>query len=140
MKYSLNFRLRTLLGQFVLFCALGTLGTLVHYLVLVLGVELGGGPVVSSTLGFIVGALVNYALSYHYIFRSNSSHQHTIMKFFTVAIFGLGFNALVLSSAIYGLRLHYVVGQVLATGIVAIWNFIGNRWWTFREAEYGTSR
>jgi putative flippase GtrA len=130
----------TVVRQFLSFCALGAVGTLAQYLVLVVGVELGRGPVVSSTLGFIVGALVNYTLSYYYVFRSNSSHSHTITKFFTVAIFGLGLNAFVLSSAIYGLRLHYLAGQVLATGIVVIWNFVGNRWWTFREAEYGKSR
>lgn len=130
----------TVVRQFVSFCALGTVGTLAHYLVLVLGVALGGGPVVSSTLGCIVGALVNYTLSYHYVFRSSGSHPHTITKFLTVAIFGLGLNTLALSFAIYGLRLHYLVGQVLATGIVVIWNFVGNRWWTFREAEYGMSR
>lgn len=130
----------TAVRQFVSFCVLGTVGTLAHYIVLVLGVELGGGPVVSSTLGFIVGARVNYALSYYYIFRSYSAHPYTITKFFTVAIFGLGLNTLVLSSAIYALRLHYLVGQVLATGIVVIWNFVGNRWWTFREGEYGTPR
>lgn len=123
--------------QFLSFCALGTVGTFAHYLVLVSGVELGGDPVVSSTLGVIVGALVNYVLSYYYVFRSNNSHPRTITKFFTVAVFGLGLNALVLSSAIYGLRLHYLVGQVLATGIIVIWNFVGNRWWTFRKAEYG---
>lgn len=110
------------------------MGTLAQYLVLVMAVELGRGPVFSSTLGFIVGALVNYALSYHFIFCSNSSHTHTIRKFFTVAMFGLGLNTLVLSSAIYSLRLHYLAGQLLATGIVVIWNFAGNRWWTFREA------
>lgn len=129
----------TLVRQFLSFCVLGAVGTLAHYIVLVLNVELGGGPVVSSTLGFIVGAFVNYALGYYYVFRSNGFHLHTITKFFIVAFFGLGLNTLVLSSAIYGLRLHYLVGQILATGIVVIWNFIGNRWWTFREGEYGTS-
>jgi len=129
----------TVVRQFVSFCALGAVGTLAHYIVLVLGVELGGGPVVSSTLGFIVGALVNYALSYYYIFRSDSSHPHTITRFFIVAIFGLGLNTFVLSSAIHGLRLHYLAGQVLATSLVVIWNFVGNRWWTFREGEYGRS-
>lgn len=130
----------TVVRQFLAFCALGTVGTLSHYSVLVLGVELGGEPIVFSTLGFIVGALVNYGLSYYYVFRSYNSHPRTLAKFFTVALFGLGFNTLVLSSAVYGLKLHYLVGQVLATGIVVIWNFIGNRWWTFRKGEYGTSR
>lgn len=130
--------LYTVVRQFVFFCVLGTVGTLAHYIVLVLGVGLGGGPVVSSTLGFIVGTLVNYALGYYYIFRCSGSHSCTITKFFTVAMFGLGLNALVLSAAVYGLRLHFLVAQVFATGIVAIWNFVGNRWWTFREGECGT--
>ena len=130
----------TVVRQFVSFCVLGTVGTLAHYIVLVLGVELGGGPVVFSTLGFIAGGLVNHALSYYYIFRSYSAHPYTITKFFTVAIFGLGLNTIVFSYAIYALRLHYLVGQVLATGIVVIWNFVGNRWWAFREGEYGTPR
>ena len=130
----------TVARQFVSFCALGAVGTLAQYLVLVMGVELGGGPVISSVLGFIVGAFVNYALSYRFVFRSNSSHHHTITKFFTVALFGLGLNTLVFSSAVYNLRLHYLMSQVLATGIVVIWNFVGNRWWTFREVEYGKPR
>jgi putative flippase GtrA len=125
----------TVVRQFVSFCVLGTVGTLAHYIVLVLGVGLGGRPVVSSTLGFVVGALVNYALSYYYIFRSYRAHSYTITRFFTVAICGLALNTLVLSFAIYALTLHYLVGQVLATCIVVIWNFVGNRWWTFREGE-----
>lgn len=136
---SMSRSLYTVVRQFVSFCVLGTVGTLAHYIVLVLGVELGGGPVVSSTLGFIAGTLVNYALGYYYIFRCSGSHSHTITKFFTVAMFGLGLNTLVLSGAVYGLRFHFLVGQVLATGIVAIWNFVGNKWWTFREGEYETS-
>ena len=116
------------------------MGPLAQYLVLVVGVELEKTPVVSSAFGFMVGALVNYTLSYYFVFRSNGSHPHTLTKFLTVAMFGLGRNTLVLSSAIYCLRLHCLVGQVLATGIVVIWNFVGNRWWTFREAEYGKSR
>lgn len=130
----------TVARQFVSFCALGAVGTLAHYLVLVLGVELSGGAVISSTLGFIVGAVVNYALSYRFVFRSSSSHPQTITKFLAVALFGLGLNTLVFSSAIYSLKLHYLVGQVLATSIVVLWSFVGNRWWTFREAEYGKSR
>lgn len=94
----------------------------------------------SSTLGCIVGALVNYTLSYDYVLRSSGSHPHTMTKCLSVVIFGLGLNTLAPSFEIYGLRLHYLVGQVLATGIVVIWNFVGNQWWTFREAEYGMSR
>ncbi len=130
----------TIIRQFISFCALGAVGTLAQYIVLVLGIALGKGPIISSVLGFTVGAVVNYALSYYCIFRSNSSHPHTVTKFFTIALFGLMLNTLVLSYAINELNLHYLAAQILATGIVVMWNFIGNRWWTFREVEYGTTR
>lgn len=122
--------------QFVMFCMLGAVGTLAHYIVLVGGVELGIRPVVSSTLGFTVGALVNYTLSYYCLFHSESSHPETMAKFFTVAVIGLVINSLVLSWTMYNLGLHYLLGQGLATGLVVLWNFTCNRWWTFRKASY----
>jgi len=30
-------------------------------------------------------------------------------------------------------QLHYLLVQVIATGLVLLWNFAGNRSWTFRE-------
>ena len=118
--------------QFGSFCLLGAVGTLAHWAVLVAGVKLGVLPVFSSAFGFIVGAIMNYVLGYYYIFHSESPHPQAIAKFFTIAAIGVGFNSLVLSFAIYGLRLHYLVGQAVATGVVVVWNFFGNRWWTFR--------
>lgn len=110
-----------------------------HWAVLIAGVSLGVSPIVSSPLGFIVGAIVNYMLGYYFIFRSESPHFQTIAKFFTVAAIGIVFNSIILSFAIYGLTLHYLVGQAFATGVVVLWNFFGNRWWTFREMKYGKS-
>lgn len=127
----------SLAGQFVRFSSLGVVGTASHYVILIIGVELGVRPIISSILGFLVGALVNYSLSYYYVFCSGGSHSHTMARFFIVALCGVGINTLVLSYAINTLRLHYLLGQMMATGIVVVWNFVGNRWWTFREAAYG---
>lgn len=130
--YRSNF---SLARQFLSFCLLGAVGTLAHWTVLVLGVTFGILPVVSSSLGFVSGAMVNYVLGYHYVFNSNRPHPQTLARFFTIAAIGMGFNGLMLSFAIYGLSLHYLVSQAFSTGVVVLWNFVGNRWWTFREID-----
>ena len=129
---------RGVLVQFVCFSGIGVIGTLTHYTTLLMLVEIAEvGAVLASACGFVVGALVNYLLNYRYTFRSKRRHHEAISKFFTVALVGLGLNTLIMSLAIGILFLHYLLAQVIATGLVLIWNFSGNRWWTFREATNG---
>jgi putative flippase GtrA len=45
-----------------------------------------------------------------------------------------------MSVAISLIQLHYLIAQVIATGIVLIWNFLGNRIWTFRASAYGNTQ
>ena len=124
-----------LLRQFLSFSGVGVIGTVTHYTTLLMLVEIAEvGAVLASACGFVVGALVNYVLNYRYTFRSKRRHHEAISKFFTVALVGLGLNTLIMSLAIGILFLHYLLAQVVATGLVLIWNFSGNRWWTFREA------
>ena len=52
------------LRQFIFFSAIGAVGTAGQYAILLLLVEgLSQPPVLASTLGFIVGALINYILN-----------------------------------------------------------------------------
>jgi putative flippase GtrA len=39
---------------------------------------------------------------------------------------------MIMSLAINQLGIHYFVSQMLATGIVLVWGFLGNRLWTFK--------
>jgi len=94
----------------------------------------GLGAILASAVGFVLGALVNYFLDYRYTFHSNRRHGEAIIRFFTIALVGLGLNTLIMSLAIDILSLHYLLAQVVATGLVLFWNFSRNRWWTFREA------
>lgn len=120
------------LRQFVLFAGVGAVGTAAQYLVLVLLVEgLALNPVLASTLGFGVGAVVNYLLNYHYTFRSDKSHFEAAGKFFSVALLGAISNSLLMYLAIDCLGLNYLLAQILATGVVLGQNFLLNRHWTF---------
>lgn len=130
-----------MIKQFIRFAGVGLIGTSAHYLVLVSLVQFGGGDSVwASDIGFVVGALVNYHLNYIYTFRSNKCHREAMLKFFSVATVGLMLNSIVMTALTKELSLHYLFSQLAATGLVLVWNFAGNRFWTFREKQIETKR
>lgn len=122
--------------QFILFAAVGAVGTAGQYLTLFILVE-GGllNKVPASVVGFTVGAVINYFLNYRFTFNSNKSHREAISKFFIVAIIGAAINTALFYIGIQLLHLYYMLAQVAATAIVLLWNFVANKLWTFRS-EY----
>lgn len=131
LRLSLNM---TILRQFLTFSGVGIIGTVIHYLTLVLLVHYANiYPVAGSGAGFAFGAVVNYFLNYHVTFKSKKAHGHAMPRFFSVALVGLGLNTLIMIAGVELLRLHYLISQFIATGIVLLWNFIGNRFWTFKH-------
>jgi putative flippase GtrA len=123
-----------MLVQFINFACVGAVATALHYVVLIVLVQFADfRPVLASGLGYAAGAGVNYLLNYHYTFASQRSHFQAMSKFVTVAIIGL--NSLIVAVATEKLLLHYLLAQVIATGLVLMWNFCANRVWTFGPAR-----
>jgi len=126
-------------SQFVRFGAVGLIGTACHYTVLISLVQgLHSRPVAASTLGAIVGALVNYILNRRLTFASDRPHREALPRFMAVAIVGFGLNAAIMALLIYW-SLHYILAQVIATSAVLLLTFGANRWWTFRRIAQITS-
>jgi putative flippase GtrA len=120
-----------LAAQFGLFALVGLVGTAAHYAVLYSLVEFHGmGAVAASGWGALTGLIINYALNYTLTFRSDHAHWRTFPKFALIAGVGLVLNQ-ALMALLVGWGLYYLWAQVLVTGMVLVWNFIGNRWWTF---------
>jgi len=123
-----------LLLQFISYSFAGAIGTAVHFLVLLVCVQVFMfHAVVASIEGSIAGAIVNYLLSYHWVFRSNRRHAEAVTKFLIVAGAGVAINAAIMYLMVTLARIHYLPSQVAATGIVLLWNFSGNRLWTFAD-------
>lgn len=128
----------SLLEQFISFAGVGAIGTVAHWSVLVFLVQwLSTDPVLASFTGAVVGALTNYVLNYRFTFRSTKRHREAMAKFLTVAGVGLALNSLIMAVCV-GAGIHYLLSQVIATGLVLLWGFAGNRLWTFRESGYAT--
>jgi putative flippase GtrA len=129
------------LGQFVRFAAAGALGALAHYALLLALVEgAGAGPVTGSVAGFALGAVVNYALARAVVFRSGRTHAEALPRFFAVAGVGLLFNGLLMRLLTHAVGMHYLLAQVLTTGLLLLWHYAGNALWTFGRKAPATPR
>jgi putative flippase GtrA len=128
-------KLHSTASQFLRFATVGGVATAIHYLILVVLVHATNMDAVwASSIGFIVSAVCNYLLNYRFTFKSNVEHRGAIFKFFLVAGVGLLLNSLVMQVSTEYAGMHYLLAQLLATALVLIWNFTGNRLWTFKLA------
>ena len=118
----------------MLFAGVGAIGTAAQYGVLIALVRLARmDAVLASTVGFAVGACVNYVLNYLFTFNSSKRHTEALPKFFTVALLGMGINAAIMAGLVHEVGMHYLLAQIVATGLVLVWNFAGSKLWVFRE-------
>ena len=93
----------------------------------------GRDAVVASAIGCLVGAVTNYVFNYKITFRSGKTHREAAVKFAAVAAAGLALNTIVMAALVDWMHIHYLASQILATGLVLLWNFAAHREWTFRE-------
>jgi putative flippase GtrA len=132
MTLLMQLRRSPLMAQFLSFAWVGAIATVAQYVILIGLVQFADArPAIASGLGYAAGATVNYLLNYHYTFASNRTHLQAVMKFMIVALIGLVVNSLIVAVATERLGLFYLLAQVIATGVVLLWNFTANRFWTF---------
>ena len=118
--------------RFFRYAAVGAIATTVHYLLLVLCVELGGWPAfLASGFGAVVGAQVAYAGNRWFTFAHRGDMAASWLKFQGTALIGAAFGMAVVATAVH-LGWHYVLAQMLATALALLLTFAINRRWTFR--------
>jgi len=117
--------------KFILFAAVGVVGTSAHYLLLYQLVEsYAVNVVIASCYGAVAGMCVNYGLNYILTFNSQQSHLRAFPKFAAIASIGFGLNMGLMT--LLTAQLYYLYAQILTTLLVLIWNFLGNSLWTFK--------
>ena len=110
----------------------GAIGTLVHYLTLTLAVEvLRQRVMVATTVGSILGAMVNYVLNYHFTFASRASHTRTAPRFLAVATLSAALNFAGMWVAVELLRVQYLIAQSPARSWSWSSAMSSTKFWTF---------
>lgn len=124
--------------QFLLFAAIGAVGTCAHFVVLIALVQGAGmSPVLATAFGFVVGAIVNYLLNHRFAFGGRADHRVAAGRFLAVALVGAQINTAAMWVLTTWCALNYLLAQVLATGLVLGINFALSRWWVFRAPAHG---
>lgn len=87
---------------------------------------------ISNAIGFTVAASSNYILNRVWTFESHDpgiALEYT--KFILVSVIGLGINTLVLWFLVSKLKWHFYFSKLIAIGVVTVWNFLANLFFTF---------
>lgn len=124
---------RVVIWKFAKFCAVGFSGMVVDFGTTWLCKEkFGWNKYVSNSLGFILAASNNYLWNRIWTFHStNTNIPVEYGKFFLISVIGLGINNLVIYLLHEKLKLNFYFAKLFAIGIVTIWNFTMNYFFTF---------
>lgn len=116
----------------LLYSGAGAVGTAAHFVVLFATLRLLG-PVAASTLGAIVGCMINYFLARQFVFASTESCKRSFPRFVTVAFIGIAVNAAVINAFVGVLPI--ADNQAVASVLVLLLGYSLNRTWTFNEQQ-----
>ncbi len=148
---GMDSKMKKLVEQIMKFGAVGFLCFFIDYLVglvvlhVMLGVGVFGensfsmGSQIGSALGFTVSVIVNYILSFKFVFerKEDMNRKAEFVIFIILSIIGLGLNQVVMwictvlvynnvewIQKLLGYGLAFTVAKVIATAIVMVYNFI----------------
>ena len=105
---------------------------------------LGILPLISNALGFTIAATTNYLLNRTWTWRSKEKQVGVeYAKFFAVSLLGLGLNTLIIYLLTQKMSWTFLpdawqgyafwIAKVIATGVVMVWNFLANNFFTFKK-------
>jgi putative flippase GtrA len=129
--------------RFARFLVVGLSGTVIDFVLLWLLKGAGMPTLAANSLSFSAGAVSNFTWNRLWTFRE-ARGRHWVLQmaqFLAVSLVGLAINdavVLLLQAPLGSLLGHpeqgYLPAKVVATGVAVLWNYAGNRLWTFKDA------
>lgn len=116
-----------LLMQIMKFVIVGGIATVIDFAILFILKEFVGiNEIIANTISFTVSLIYNYIASVKWVFEvdKDKNPKKQFITFVSFSIIGLLINNLILWLCIEKLSIYYLIGKVIATGIVMVFNFI----------------
>ncbi len=118
--------------RFMRYAGVGLVATVVHYSVLVVGVEIAAwAPWLASGYGATIGAQVAFLGNRWFTFAPGARLASSWRRFQAIALLGALIGMAIVAGAAH-LGVHYLPAQMIATGLVLLLSFALNRFWSFR--------
>lgn len=106
----------------------GGLSTLSHWTMMWILVYASVIPEVASSIGAILGAVINYYLQREFAFKSIRKHKSTIPRYFIVCVIIWVSNLFIFFTLFRILNVEIIASQLLATALVALLSY-----WLFNK-------
>ena len=119
--------------QFIKFCVVGGTGVVVDFGITFLFKEkLNLNKYIANSLGFMAAASTNYLLNRWWTFRSHDPEvAQQYVQFVGISAIGLILNNIIIYLLNDKARLNFYLSKLIAIGLVTLWNFFMNYYFTF---------
>ncbi len=120
---------------FFQYAIVGVLGTAIDLGSLYIFVDLLHIHVLFATpVSFILAVVNNFILNKYWTFQNKSSNiRKQFIKFLIVSIIGLLLTELLMAFFVFALKIWYLLSKLITSGLVMAWNFLANKYWTFKD-------
>ncbi|MDR2083672.1 MAG: GtrA family protein [Bacteroidales bacterium] len=91
--------------------------------------------ILSATISFIFGLIVNYVISVYWVFtnKGNYNRKTEFLYFAIIGIIGLGFNDLFMWLFTDKFKIYYLLSKIISAVLVYLWNFFARRYFLFNN-------
>ena len=80
---------------------------------------------IASIISFSISVIYNYILSIKWVFDvSKKQTTKEFIIFIVLSVIGLGLNSLIMYISVDLMHIHEMIGKIIATAIVMVYNFI----------------
>ena len=119
--------------QFIKFCVVGGTGVVGDFGITFLFKEkLKLNKYIANSLGFMAAASTNYLLNRWWTFRSHDPEvAQQYVQFVGISAIGLILNNIIIYLLNDKARLNFYLSKLIAIGLVTLWNFFMNYYFTF---------
>ncbi|HJB73427.1 GtrA family protein [Barnesiella viscericola] len=124
-----------LLVQFVRYFFVGGFAFVVDFGLLYILTEYAGlHYLLSATLSFIAGLLVNYIISCLWVFNGSKFKNRLVefLFFAAIGVVGLALNDTLIWLFTDCIGTHYMFSKIVAAAMVYLWNFFARKYLVFR--------
>lgn len=119
---------------FIKYAIVGIMGTFIDLAALYLLVEYAHLEVIpASIVSFLLAVVNNFILNKSWTFQSKSTNYRKLfIKFLIVSVIGLLLTIACMYILVSIIKIWYMFAKAITSIIVLTWNFLGNKFWTFK--------